>query len=427
MLLDVKNITSGDARGGLFFLDSEHIAILRALAAYASRNIQWLSENIDDANYLSPDGAEWDGILAIVAELEYRLMTPIDVSGIIDAVDRNTEALDGLLCICEGLSNLSSGLSYPSPGDEFAWMGIADGHGLVGDEADVAAIMETEINSDACQFANAAFEYYSEWLRETFLPAAESAGGALALAITTTAAFTFLTAGLGLAPSIIAGVFIGVVAFVMSQSSSNLENALFGLKEEITCEFYRFASGSQDWRTTQVAVTGIIEASGLPRGDKMMLKLAYTAEYYLRAIEYAIDNELISTVGYPSFNCATCDFPDDCVDFCDERIVFNPPIAPTEDCWLDTTGMASGALACQLPASPGLWEVTAYVTGFYSGFGSIVVGENGGDAQVLIVDTAGEWNFDTVQVRVTAQYIGVYAILGHQGKAQCIQWRRIGD
>lgn len=427
VLLDVSNVTSGNTRGGIFALDGEHIAILRTLTQYAHRNIQWLSSPVDDRHYLSPDTSQWDDIQAMVSELEYRLMTPVDLSPITEAIDRNTSAISDLLCVCSELSALSGGLGYPSPGDELEWMGLADGQGLVGDETDIATVMETEIDTDACVFANAFYEYYSQWLTETFLPAAESAGGALALAITTTAAFTALTAGIGLAPAIISGIFIGIVAFLMSQSSSNLENSLFGLKEEIVCEVYRYASGSQDWKTTQAAVTGIIEQSSLPRGDKMMLKLAYTAEYYAKAIEYAIDGELINPVAYPSFNCAVCDFPENCVDFCDERIIFNPPIAPTEDCWLDTTGMASGALACLLPASPGMWEVTSYVTGYYSGFGSIVVGEEGLDAQVLMVTQSGAWNFDTVQVRIQGQYIGVFAISGHQGKAQCIEWKRIGD
>lgn len=74
ILIPAARILSPEFNAIVVFLTGSHVEILRNLLAYATRENTFVDEYHNEY-YLSPDSEDWDSISAIVAELEYMLMT----------------------------------------------------------------------------------------------------------------------------------------------------------------------------------------------------------------------------------------------------------------------------------------------------------------------------------------------------------------
>jgi uncharacterized membrane protein len=306
-LLHVADLNDSTCK--LIAVTVDQLEILRVCVRYASRQINWNDEDVGTSMYYLPSNVDFDDILALVHDLELRLMETCDVGALVDA-------LLALQCVCTNLENLIAQQSLD--------VGVQGALPVIDDQApsaeDRALIDNTGLPSTAeelCELANTVWGWGTEVITEKVLPLGEDLANKLALLIVATEAFIILTGGIGLLPGVAIAAFTAFVRWLAEGAVINVQNWIAGSGQEAVCSLYTgFVEGS--WEGARSNLAAMIDAEvQLSFGDKVMLKWFLTERYVLQAIQYSIDALLLDPDDYFTYQCTSCEPTAGCITFDD--------------------------------------------------------------------------------------------------------------
>ena len=293
----------------LVAVTDDQLEVLRVCVRYASRRINWNDEDVGNTFYYLPDDETWDSILALVHDLELRLMETCDVGLLITA-------LENLMCICDQLDDLNAAIALD--------VGVQGALPVIDDQAPSAedrALIDTTglpaTSLELCELANSVWGWGTEVISEKVLPLGEELSNKLALMITATEAFLILTGGIGIVPGTAILLFTAFVRWLAEGAIANVENWIAGSGQEAVCALYSgFVSG--DWEGARANLAEMIDAEAqLTFGDKVMLKWFLTEKFVLQAVQYAIEGALLDPDDYFTYACDDCEPTGGCIDFDD--------------------------------------------------------------------------------------------------------------
>ncbi len=289
---DVLNPTFPDT---IICISGAQVEMLRNLTQYLHRRSTFSQDNQDDY-YLAPTNDDWDTISSIVADLENVLMG-CDIESLVAILEVMTE------CICDLSSRVTT--TVPSPVND-------NGGVLAPDLTEETAIAGTGVpGTDVlkCELANVIWGFTFQFVTETLLPFANGVVDATTAAIAATTLFAVISGGLGLSLALVAALFYAIVQYLVDSATSNLINWMVSNAQESVCALYNglYYGG---YELAAGNMTTLIDGSGLPLGDKMMLKLTLTSSWFMRAMQYQIDQLAIDPADYDDYSCDACLPPD---------------------------------------------------------------------------------------------------------------------
>lgn len=291
VLIETERILDPQFDDVLICLTGAQVEMLRNLTQYLHRRSTF-AQNYTKSYYLAPNNDDWDEISSIVANLEEGLMGC--------GIEELTAVLEAMMeCICDLSARTTSDIPLP----------VNDNAGtLAPDLAEETAISGTGVpgtDVTKCELANVAWGFTFQFITETLLPFANGVADATTAAIAATTLFAVVSGGLGLSLALVAALFAAIVQYLLDSATSNIINWMISNAQESVCALYNglFSGG---YELAADNMTTLIDGSGLPLGDKMMLKLTLTSSWFLRAMQYQIDELAIDPADYDDYSCGAC-------------------------------------------------------------------------------------------------------------------------
>ncbi|MCW4048260.1 MAG: hypothetical protein NWE89_00855, partial [Candidatus Bathyarchaeota archaeon] len=288
VLIETERILDPQFDDVLICLTGAQVEMLRNLTQYLHRRSTF-AQNYTKSYYLAPNNDDWDEISSIVANLEEGLMGC--------GIEELTAVLEAMMeCICDLSARTTSDIPLP----------VNDNAGtLAPDLAEETAISGTGVpgtDVTKCELANVAWGFTFQFITETLLPFANGVADATTAAIAATTLFAVVSGGLGLSLALVAALFAAIVQYLLDSATSNIINWMISNAQESVCALYNglFSGG---YELAADNMTTLIDGSGLPLGDKMMLKLTLTSSWFLRAMQYQIDELAIDPADYDDYSC----------------------------------------------------------------------------------------------------------------------------
>lgn len=297
--LDVLNPSFPDT---IICITGAQVEMLRNLTQYLHRRSSFSQGNTDDY-YLAPTNDDWDTISSIVADLENVLMG-CDIDALVTAIDAQTVVIATMSdCVC-ALTNIVDGAVPNSVVDN----GTVLAPDLT-EETAISATVPPVTDVLKCELANVLWGFTFQFITETLLPFANGVADATTAAIAATTLFAVISGGLGLSLALVAALFAAIVQYLLDSATSNLINWMVSNAQESVCELYLGLVGT-GFEEAASRMTTFIDESGLPLGDRMMLKLTLTSTWFFRAMQYQIDQLAIDPADYDDYSCDACLPPD---------------------------------------------------------------------------------------------------------------------
>jgi len=295
VLIETERILNPEFSDTIICITGAQVEMLRNLTQYLHRRSTFSQDNQKDY-YLAPNNDDWNTISYVVADLEETLMG-CDIESLIAVLEIMTE------CVCALSSRATS--DVPLPVND-------NGSTLAPDLATETAISNTGVPVTdilKCELANVLWGFTFQFITETLLPFANGVADATTAAIAATTLFAIISGGLGLSLALVAALFYAIVQYLLDSATSNLINWMVSNAQESVCELYNgLYNGGYELAASNM--TTFIDDSGLPLGDRMMLKLTLTSTWFFRAMQYQIDELAIDPADYDDYSCDACLPPD---------------------------------------------------------------------------------------------------------------------
>jgi hypothetical protein len=303
----------------LLAMTIDQVEILRVVARYASRRINWVDKDIDSHRYYLPDDADWDDIQALVDDMEHRLMDTCSLQELIDAIEG--------LCTCLPMAQRM----LPGPLSSTALQDGLDDGSITYQEP----VPDLESDEDACASAQTLYYMVYEYISEIAIPVAN-----WSFELVVPVALAYL-ASIGVVIKVL--MWLGLtMEFVQETISAIFDvngeatlNWLLAAKDELICAFYNyFKTGSAvDW----AEVTSLVNAGDAPITVKPFLKTAYRL---LRKTAQLFHGTAWALLRLQEGACDACDQPAGCYDFCDPDWTIVPEYATLDEegCFITMQG-----------------------------------------------------------------------------------------
>lgn len=291
VLISTERIITPQFDDIIVCLTGAQLEMLRNLTQYLHRRTTFAEEETTQ-NYLTPTNDDWDSIQSVVSDLEDKLMG-CDMDTLVAAIEALTT------CVCSIQTTVTDGTPLPvtTTGTELA--------PTLGEETSIHGVGVPIGTDDMCGLANVIVGFTFEFITETLLPFANAALDATAAAVAATTLFSVLSGGLGIGVALVTALFHGLVQYLADQSTSNIINWMFGNAQELVCVLFEgFKFGG--FNTAMLSMTDYIDDSGLPLGDRMMLKLTLTSTWFYRAMEYQVDQGDLTYNEFINYACSGC-------------------------------------------------------------------------------------------------------------------------
>jgi len=269
VLVETTRVLNPQFSDALVCITGAQLEMLRNITQYLHRRSTF-AQDYTKAYYLAPNNDDWDEISSIVANLEEGLMGC--------GIEELTAVLEAMMqCICDLSARATS--DVPLPVND-------NGSVLAPDLTEETAIAGTGVPG----FANGVVD-------------------ATTAAIAATTLFAVISGGLGLSLALVAALFYAIVQYLVDSATSNLINWMVSNAQESVCALYNgLYNGGYELAASNM--TTFIDESGLPMGDRMMLKLTLTSTWFFRAMQYQIDELAIDPADYDDYSCSACLPPD---------------------------------------------------------------------------------------------------------------------
>lgn len=253
-----------------YCLPKDGVSLLRRILDYGHRQITYIDEVIDNTSYLVPDSATMVLINDIVEKTGVGLMSECNIDLVIDAIDRNTAAIEALQCVCVSLQRNQSGELWGNDVVQY----LQDGTVIpTTDQPDESITAQQD--ADACAIAQLYYAFAFEVITETVLPAAASTFDTL---IPILAGVIAGIASGGMAAIAMYGVAELVQELIELQyvvAEENYRNWLWSVKDEWICEAYQMLKDGANASSiaATIAATVIEPSTEISFGDKLVTKL----------------------------------------------------------------------------------------------------------------------------------------------------------
>jgi len=227
--------------------------MLRNVTQYLRRRSTF-AEAETETGYLSPDTEDWDTILAIVADLEEKLM------GCEELMQVFTDMLTQLQCICSGATSTAQDAGSVQP---IVDVGLGDGTLIENDPYGG----DTEIEARRCAVAQLTYWQAWGWLTEIIQPLQDNAMDAVV-----PIALGVIAVMVGVTPlAIPAGAIIALLSVLIDVwvdgSLVDVQNSLWAHRDELTCAVFNGLSYDYTMAEARAAdvILGMDELSPMDR------------------------------------------------------------------------------------------------------------------------------------------------------------------
>lgn len=292
---------SSEAGYALYCLPKAGAHMLNRILGYLVREVTFIDESINDQCYYGPTTAQWELAVDLAGEIGAALVSECEISDIVaQLATLNTTMGDISACVCALQLQASSDTSeaLQNVGSEY--------EPSLADQILIDARPVPALDAEKCDLANVIWGFQKQWITESVLPFLSSAVDATSIAIGATSAFAVATAGLGLPVAMATSILSIVANMLIDTSVENLLNWMISNAQEVVCHLY---NGMVSSGYTEAALLAQlhIDQSGLPLGDRMMLKLTLTAEFYMQAVDKLIEDGDLNPLDYDDYLCTSCD------------------------------------------------------------------------------------------------------------------------
>jgi hypothetical protein len=276
IVIDHDSLELPETQEILVCLTAQELAMVRPILGYLHRRTTFACE-YNDGYYVIPDDETWDNIQAIVAELEYKLMTSCD-----DIVTQLTAIAGELACLCSAASNPP--VAQPGPAYDVVVDSLIEDGTLAIEDDNLDTV---PVDAERCALAQVTYAFMFEWMTETIIPAEKvlvdvilpASMGAVGLAIGGPL--------LGVPAASITAALIALGDLAADNQLESLVNSLFANKEEIVCALYQGLETS--YQQAHLDVSEVVnDMASLGYTDKLIVR-TLLAPWAMAACQAVID------------------------------------------------------------------------------------------------------------------------------------------
>jgi hypothetical protein len=305
--IPVDTMSTDPDRWCIYCLPVDGVQALQRIAPYLKREVTYIGEYITNKQFKGPTASEMQAIIDLVGQLEVALMSECGFEEITEAIERNTDAILALQCICTNLMrNGSSGVM----GDNIEE--LIDGGEVIPSVEIPQVTYPPQAQADACAIAQLYYNWTWEVVTETVLPAMRGTFDHLVPVLA--ALVGSATGGIGFIPMyLIAEAIQELIEIGYNAAETNLVNWLFSVKEDWVCLAYNMLlDGSTDREIADAVKVEITDPSeDISFGDKVIVSFVGAA-WSVQAAAKAWDNQTTWAIQNvtPGF-CEDCEEPPD--------------------------------------------------------------------------------------------------------------------
>ena len=282
VLISTQRVLDPQFADGLICITGAELEMLRNLTQYLHRRSTF-SEAETDMGYLSPSTEDWDTILAIVANLEEKLMGCEELMAIFE------DMLTAMQCVCNRTNDVPGLTPGTSPIVNYY---LEDGS-MVPDDVHSS---DTVIEGERCAVAQLVFWQSWGWLTEWIQPGQEVAAEVLMPAAMAAIALMVGAPLLAVPAAAIWWLCWRLAEIWVDGSLQDVQNELWANQQELICAVW--AGLLVDAAAAQTAAHAVIDnISGLSPIDIVVFKAMYApwaialaARAYDNATDWAVAN-----------------------------------------------------------------------------------------------------------------------------------------
>lgn len=370
--IPIEDIDLESTETALYCLPVQGAEMLVRVAPYLQRVVTFIHSVVTPKTFRGPTSGEMGVIDEIVAETMEGLIMACDFSDITDKMDTQIAILAGLAdCICNQAGTSKQDVARLPDMSVYRDDGKAT-YNTVQDS--LAYYTELETGTEACEMAQAFFQYVFEMYTEDLLPYAVATADTLTALIIGTIPFTALAGFLGIPIAILGAMVLALVDWAVSGSVSDFTNWMLTAKQDIVCILSKWlpdkdvaTAALRIWINDQTEITVL---------DKAVLRTVLCSSWHLSWVikeqqengtwDNAIQSGYCSTCydeddlywfGYP---CASATLlggcgPNDCIRADYQGYVVIPVFEPAENAKYQFRYRLKGG------ASGGTFEINVFV------------------------------------------------------------------